>query len=188
MPSLVVKRISLAVLLMAGVSFSIYAATRILPGDPCLRTGRIVKWSPEHVKCRKDLFLHLSLPFGYVAFVHALASGDLVSQANEGRPVVSEFLTRFPRTAELAAVAMVLAVLAGVPAGIAAATRRESGVDRLIMSIAVVGYGMPIFWWAHIFAEGMTGLGGGDGRLLRHSSIRGHPSDPLLPPRHPDVG
>ena len=161
MPSLVVKRIGLALLLMAGVTFCIYAATRIGPGDPCLRTGRIEKNSPEYKKCVERLFLNRSVPVGYVKFVVALASGDLVSvdAGEDGTPVVSEFLERFPKTAELAAAAMVLAVLAGVPAGIAAATRRESSVDRLIMGTAVVGYAMPIFWWGHIFIEGLGGLG-----------------------------
>ena len=162
MPSLVVKRIGLALLLMAGVTFCIYAATRIAPGDPCLRTGRISKKSDAYAKCVDDLFLNRSVPVGYVKFVVALASGDLVSvdaSGVDGEPVVSEFLERFPKTAELAAAAMVLAVLAGVPAGIAAATRRESSVDRLIMGTAVVGYAMPIFWWGHIFLEGLSGLG-----------------------------
>ena len=104
--------------------------------------------------------MHLSPFDGYVRFVDALASGELMSSV-QNRSVVRDFRVRLPNTLDLAVSAMVLAVLVGVPAGIAAATRRESRVDRLIMGTAVVGYAMPIFWWGHLLSEGFTDLGVG---------------------------
>ena len=81
------------------------------------------------------------------------------------QPVVRSFRERFPKTLDLAAAAMLLAVLVGVPAGVAAATRRESWVDRLIMGTAVVGYAMPIFWWGHLLAGQFNEWGVGDAQL-----------------------
>ncbi len=159
MPSLLVvlRRVGLAVLLVVGVSFAIYGATRIIPGDPCDRHA-VPPSDAVYQKCQDDLFLKESLLRGYLLSMNALARGELVS-ADENKPVVRVFRERLPRTLDLAVSAMVLAVLAGVPAGIAAATRRESRVDRLIMGAAVVGYAAPIFWWGHLFTEGFVVLG-----------------------------
>ena len=175
MPSLVVvlKRVGLAVVLMVGVTFCIYAGTRSLPGDPCLRRPGAQKGLPAYEKCREDLFLNDPLHVGYVRFVDALVSGDLVSTKDDGKPVVRSFRERFPKTLDLAASAMLLAVLVGVPAGVAAATRRESWVDRLIMGTAVVGYAMPIFWWAHLLAGQFNEWG-----WATHNCV-----DPLLRPK-----
>ena len=57
-------------------------------------------------------------------------------------------MARFPATLELAICAIVLATVLGVSAGILAAVRRGSWIDQLTMGTALVGYSMPIFWWA----------------------------------------
>jgi dipeptide transport system permease protein len=62
-------------------------------------------------------------------------------------PVLSEFLTLFPATLELAFCAMLFAVVIGLPAGILAATKRGSAVDHVVMGVSLTGYSMPIFWW-----------------------------------------
>ncbi|HVL21430.1 MAG TPA: ABC transporter permease subunit, partial [Amaricoccus sp.] len=55
---------------------------------------------------------------------------------------------RFPATLELGLCAIVLATVLGIAAGILAALRRGSWIDQLTMGTALVGYSMPIFWWA----------------------------------------
>jgi dipeptide transport system permease protein len=57
-------------------------------------------------------------------------------------------MARFPATLELSICAMIVAVFVGVPAGIVAAVRRGTHYDHGIMTAALVGYSMPIFWWA----------------------------------------
>jgi dipeptide transport system permease protein len=61
--------------------------------------------------------------------------------------VWSEFFTLFPATLELSICAIVVAVVLGIPAGIIAATRRGAAADHGLMTVALVGYSMPIFWW-----------------------------------------
>ena len=62
--------------------------------------------------------------------------------------VLSEFLTLFPATIELAFCAVTFAVVFGLPAGVIAATRRGTAVDHTIMGVSLTGYSMPLFWWA----------------------------------------
>jgi len=61
-------------------------------------------------------------------------------------PALHIVLNRFPNTAELAASALVLSVLVGVPAGILSAVYRGSWVEKLIMPLILVGQSMPAFW------------------------------------------
>jgi dipeptide transport system permease protein len=56
-------------------------------------------------------------------------------------------MTLFPATLELAILALSLAILLGVPAGVLAAVRRGSAFDLSLMTTSLVGYSMPIFWW-----------------------------------------
>ena len=55
-------------------------------------------------------------------------------------------MQRFPATIELALLSMILAVLIGVPVGIASASRRNSLLDSVSMIGSLVGVSMPIFW------------------------------------------
>ena len=64
------------------------------------------------------------------------------------RPVWDEFFALFPATLELSFVAIIIAVFVGIPAGVIAAVKRGSIFDYSVMTSALVGYSMPIFWWA----------------------------------------
>ena len=77
----------------------------------------------------------------------ALLHGDFGTSVVTNEKVLTEFLTLFPATIELALSAMLLAVLVGVPAGAVAAVKRGSWYDQTLMGISVTGFSMPIFWW-----------------------------------------
>ncbi|MEH6246677.1 ABC transporter permease subunit, partial [Salmonella enterica subsp. enterica serovar Mbandaka] len=74
----------------------------------------------------------------------------------------------FPATLELALVAMIIAILIGIPAGIFAAVKRGSWFDQATMGVALTGYSMPIFWWGLlliIFFSGYLGWTPVSGRI-----------------------
>jgi dipeptide transport system permease protein len=82
--------------------------------------------------------------------------------------VLKEFFTLFPATIELSLCAIVIATAIGVPAGIIAAVRRGTAADHSIMATALVGYSMPIFWWALLLIivfSGLLGLTPVSGRI-----------------------
>ena len=80
----------------------------------------------------------------------------------------AEFQALFPATLELATVAMIIAILIGIPAGIFAAVKRGSWFDQATMGVALTGYSMPIFWWGLlliIFFSGYLGWTPVSGRI-----------------------
>ncbi|RIY34628.1 ABC transporter permease, partial [Psittacicella hinzii] len=69
---------------------------------------------------------------------------------NTGTPVLDEFFARFPATVELGITAVLFALILGLPIGIFAAINRGKWLDNLLMTISLVGYSMPVFWWGLI--------------------------------------
>jgi dipeptide transport system permease protein len=61
--------------------------------------------------------------------------------------VLTEFLTLFPATLELTFFAFLFALTIGLPMGAIAAVKRGGYFDQALMSVATIGYSMPIFWW-----------------------------------------
>ena len=82
----------------------------------------------------------------YQKYMARTLSGDLGSSIVTKRPVSGELIRVFPATAELALVAMVFAIIAGIPLGVIAAARHNSAIDLWAMVIALVGVSMPVFW------------------------------------------
>ena len=126
------SRIGVLIPTFVGVAIVAFSFIRLLPGDPVLLMAGERGMSPER-------HAQLSAQLGF--------QGDFGQSIVTRRPVLDEFLSLFPATIELATVAILLAVLIGVPAGVLAAIKRGSWFDQTIMGTALVGYSMPIFWW-----------------------------------------
>ncbi|WP_424984647.1 ABC transporter permease subunit [Microbulbifer sp. S227A] len=132
-----------------GVTLISFAFIRVLPGDP------IIVMAGER-GLTEERYQELTEQFGfdrpiYVQFwdyFTGVLQGDLGNSFVTKRPVWDEFFSLFPATLELAVCAMVFAVVMGLPAGVIAAVNRGKFFDRALMSSALVGYSMPIFWWA----------------------------------------
>ena len=81
--------------------------------------------------------------FNYmVDFFH----GDLGESYFKHRAVMDEIMDRFPYTAKLAAVAVVLTIVMSIPIGITAAVRQNSIFDNLSLVVTLFGISMPVFW------------------------------------------
>ena len=142
------KRIGLLIPTFLGVTVVAFLFIRLLPGDPVLLLAGERGLSPER-------YAELMAQFGfdrplwqqYVEYLTGVLHGDLGNSIVTKRPVLSEFAALFPATLELSITAMIFAVVLGLPAGVIAAVRRGSVFDHTVMSTALIGYSMPIFWW-----------------------------------------
>jgi dipeptide transport system permease protein len=96
--------------------------------------------------------LHLDKPvlLQYFEFTKASLSADFGVSIVSHQSVLKELLTRWPATIELGILALLIAVVIGIPAGVIAAIKRNTAVDYLVMTGSVIGYSMPIFWWGLI--------------------------------------
>jgi dipeptide transport system permease protein len=143
-----VRRILLTIPTFVALMFATFAAIRLVPGDPVeVRVGER-GISPERLaEFRHALGLDLPVWRQFLAYVWQLLHGDFGTSLSTQQKVLTEFLTLFPATLELSFFALLFAVLIGIPAGAIAAVKRGSYFDQALMSIATIGYSMPIFWW-----------------------------------------
>jgi dipeptide transport system permease protein len=143
-----VRRILLTIPTFVALMFATFVAIRLVPGDPVeVRVGER-GISPERLaEFRHALGLDLPVWRQFLAYVWQLLHGDFGTSLSTQQKVLTEFLTLFPATLELSFLALLFAVLIGIPAGAIAAVKRGSYFDQALMSIATIGYSMPIFWW-----------------------------------------
>jgi dipeptide transport system permease protein len=86
----------------------------------------------------------------YGSYLNSLLHGDLGQSLKTQVKVWSEFKSLFPATLELATMALLIALLFGLVAGVVAAVKRGTWMDHTVMTAALTGYSMPIFWWGLI--------------------------------------
>ncbi|MBJ6989088.1 MULTISPECIES: ABC transporter permease subunit [unclassified Devosia] len=144
----ILRKLALIIPTLIGISICAFAFVRVLPGDPILAMAGQHGVTPERYEILKEQFgYNLPIWQQYFNYVGGLLQGDFGVSLATKRPVLNEFFTLFPATVELALMAMLFAVVIGVPFGVLAAVKRGSWIDQLSMSVALAGYSMPIFWW-----------------------------------------
>jgi dipeptide transport system permease protein len=131
-----------------GITLVSFGFVRMLPGDPVLLMAGERSLSPErHAELLKQFGFDRPVWEQYLNYLWQLLQGDLGTSLKTKIPVLQEFLTLFPATIELSLVAIIFAVVLGIPAGVLAAVRRGTTYDHAVMGSALVGFSMPIFWW-----------------------------------------
>lgn len=116
-----------------------------LSGDPALLIlGPEVP--PEAVAAfRASWGLDQPLWVQYFDYFRAILRGDLGNSMRDGRPALELVAERIPATLALTLPALALKLALGIPAGIQAALHRNTGFDRAVMVVAVLGFAMPSF-------------------------------------------
>ncbi|EQC45592.1 ABC transporter permease [Bacteriovorax sp. Seq25_V] len=136
---------------LVGISLLSFIVIRLVPGDPVMLMLGERGADPEvYMEMKKNLGLDKPILEQYAIYMKNAVQGDFGRSLVSKRPVTTEFFDRFPATLELGICAMIFAILIGIPAGVYAATNRNSMPDYLLMGTSLVGYSMPIFWWGLI--------------------------------------
>jgi peptide/nickel transport system permease protein len=141
------RRLALIPPLLIGVSLLLFILTHLIPADPAkLIAGEHA--GPDQVAAVRHAFgLDRPLPEQYLVYIGKLARGNLgVSMLTNG-PVLGDLLQYFPATIELAAAAMLLTVILGVPLGILSAIRAGGSLDLAAQVFSVSGLSFPIFFF-----------------------------------------
>ena len=169
MIALFLKKLGVLVPTFFGVTLVAFVFIRLLPGDPVmLMAGERGMSEERHAEMMQVFGYDRPIYEQYFSYLADLAQGDLGTSIITKRPVLEEFMTLFPATVELSLCAIIIAVLLGLPAGMIAATRRGSTFDHTVMTGALTGYSMPIFWWGLlliIFFSGILGWTPVSGRI-----------------------
>ncbi len=165
----ILKRLGTTIPTFIGVSIVTFLFIRLLPGDPILLMAGERGMSDErYAKMMAQFGYDQPLWKQYWDYLSGVLRGDLGISFRTKKPVWDEFFALFPATLELSVCAIIFALLVGIPSGIVAAIYRGKWPDQALMSTALIGYSMPIFWWALlliIFFSGMLGWTPVSGRI-----------------------
>ena len=159
MLTFLLKKLGVLLPTFLGVTLVAFTFIRLLPGDPVLLMAGERGMSPErHAEMMKEFGFDRPIWEQYGSFLGDLLQGDLGTSIITKKPVLDEFMSLFPATIELSLCAIVIAILIGLPAGMIAATRRGSVFDHTVMTGALTGYSMPIFWWGLLLIIFFSGI------------------------------
>ncbi len=165
----ILKKIGVLIPTFFGVTVVAFLFIRMLPGDPVmLMAGERGMSDARHAELMAQFGYDRPIMTQYGSYVNDLLHGDLGTSIITKKPVLEEFMVLFPATVELSICALFLAVLIGLPAGIIAAVKRGTFLDHTVMTAALTGYSMPIFWWGLlliIFFSGTLGWTPVSGRI-----------------------
>lgn len=149
MTRFVLRRLLHAAVTLVGITVLAFVLMRSAPGDPLtLMLADSSDLTVEDLAAlRAANGLDRPVAEQYLQWAGRLLRGDLGQSLLYGRPVREMILAVLPNTLLLSGLALLLALLVGVPLGLAAAWRRGSWLDHLIRVTSVVGHAVPSFWF-----------------------------------------
>ncbi len=133
-------------LVVLGVVTIVFLFIHLTPGDPVEAMLGESASQADRAGLRRELGLDRPLPVQYGEYLARLVRGDLGRSIYSGRPVSALLAERLPATAELAAVALLVALAIALPLGLLGALRAGTLWDRLAMGFAMLGVSIPNFW------------------------------------------
>jgi peptide/nickel transport system permease protein len=128
------------------VSVLIFGLQQLLPGDPALvMAGE--EGDPAVVEqIRRQYRLDQPLPVQYLHWIGNVLQGDLGESMRIKQPVSQLIAEKLPVTLQLGTMAMLFALLIGIPAGIVSAVRKGTAWDTAANVLALAGLSTPNFW------------------------------------------
>jgi peptide/nickel transport system permease protein len=166
--NIVRRRLTLLIFVVFGVSLVTFAISHLIPGDPARMMAGERASNELVAHMREVLGLDKPLPVQYVEYVGGLLHGDFGLSIRTQRPVLNDLLLFFPATIELAVVALVFAILLGIPLGIVSAVAKDRAIDQVTRTISVTGISTPAFWLGLLLIYlfyGRLGMFPGSGRI-----------------------
>jgi peptide/nickel transport system permease protein len=142
----VIKRLIWLIPVIICATLIVFLLMSVAQGDPA-RTLLGAEASQETVdKMREDMGLNDPILIQYARYMLNVCKGDLGTSYKSGSSCADEILARFPNTAKLAFVALILTVVLALPLGVIAAIRQNTFFDGFSMFISMLGMSMPVFW------------------------------------------
>ncbi|PZR91180.1 MAG: peptide ABC transporter [Stutzerimonas stutzeri] len=139
-------RILMSVPTLLIVSVAVFGLIRLIPGDPAsLMLGDLA--TPASIAdLQARLGLDKSIPVQFGIWFGNLLKGDLGQSINSQQAVLPLILQRFWISAQIVLVAVALASLVAVPAGVLAAWKQDTSLDLSLVAVATLLLSIPTFW------------------------------------------
>jgi peptide/nickel transport system permease protein len=141
-----VRRILSLVPVLLGLSLIVFFMIRAIPGDPAQVILGQLATKEAIADLTKQLGLDQAWYIQYFNYLGDLLTGDLGQSLRTKSDINNEIWPYLAATMELSFVAMLVAIVIGVNAGIISAWFQNSWFDYIAMVLALIGVSMPIFW------------------------------------------
>lgn len=147
------SRLAGMVIVMLIVATLVFIITRLAPGDPAAVMLGEQATAADIAKLRGTYGLDRPLPVQFAYWLSELAHGNLGQSIFLQRPVTQALAERAEPTFFLTVFALGIAMLIGIPCGIAAAVWRGKAVDQVFSAFAMLGASIPSFWFGLVLME-----------------------------------
>jgi peptide/nickel transport system permease protein len=146
MLTLIGKRLIQLLPTLFFVSVLIFSLQQLLPGDPALIMAGEEK-DPEVIEqIRRQYRLDQPLPVQYLYWIKGVLTGDLGESMRLKVSVLDLIAQKLPVTLQLAIMAMAIALIIGVTAGIVSAVKKDTIWDYAVNVLSLWGISTPNFW------------------------------------------
>ncbi|NRD78194.1 ABC transporter permease [Bacillus sp. BRMEA1] len=141
-----VRRLFSLIPVLIGMTLVVFAIIHAIPGNPAQvilgqrATKEAVKALTEQLGLNKPWYIQ------YFEYIKSLLHGDLGISLRTRGPINEEIWPYLMATLELTIVAMLIAIIIGVNAGVISAWFSNSWFDYTAMVLALIGVSLPIFW------------------------------------------
>jgi peptide/nickel transport system permease protein len=140
------KRLAAILPTLFFVSILIFGLPQLLPGDPAIAMAGEERDPNVIAYLRAKFHLDEPLPVRYGYWLKGVLHGDLGDSVRIQRPVTQLIMEKLPVTIELALLAMLIAIVIGISAGIVSAVFKDTPVDYAANVFALWGLSTPNFW------------------------------------------
>jgi peptide/nickel transport system permease protein len=158
----IIKRLLQIIPTVLAITLVVFAMMQAIPGDPIITLLGDAYDEEDAQILREEYGLNKPIIVQYGIWLGKFIQGDWGEAIISGRSVLQDVLIRLPVTAELIVMAMVVALIIAIPAGIIAAIRQNTWGDYTAMSTAMVGISIPDFFLGIllllIFSFALNGL------------------------------
>lgn len=142
----IAKRLLLILPTLMLVALAVFFLIRLIPGDPALVMLGEGGDAASLAALREDLGLDRGLPMQFLIWLGNTVQGDLGHSIMTGEKVTALIWDRFQLTALVVLVAVSLATLIAVAAGLLAAWKRDGFLDLAVVGTATLVLAVPSFW------------------------------------------
>jgi peptide/nickel transport system permease protein len=155
----IAQRLLTGFVTLFGVAAIVFLVMRVIPGDAAVMltgAGAGVVSEEELTQVRRKLGLDRPLLVQFADWAGDVAVLDFGTSLRTGNAVIKDIGRRFPYTLQIIVIAMTLAVVIGVPAGVMAARFAGSWLDRGIQAFSIIGLAAPSFWIGLLMIIGLV--------------------------------
>lgn len=145
MTAFILRRLMQSVGVVAVMSLIVFFGVHIV-GDPVYLLINPQADQEDIEAAIRALGLDRPIWEQYWHFITGALQGDLGRSFVFGEPALGLILQRMPATLELAIVALVMAIVIGIPLGLYAGLKPQSWVSKSIMAGSILGFSLPTFW------------------------------------------